>query len=925
MSFDIDELFSLLPAIYRIRDAKEGGQLRELLSVIAEQIAVLDEDISQLYDDQFIETCQEWVVPYIGDLIGVRGLRDSRIANFSQRAQVANTISYRRRKGTASMLRGLVKDVTGWDAHIVEYFGLLATAQYMNRLRPGNIPFADLRRWDLLDRLNKPFDGMAHNVDVRSIASARGRYNIPNIGIFLWRLRPFLIKDSQASKVSLTEPSSTSGNNFYYTFSPLGNNLQLFNRSSEPEGEAGLPVPINRIMLYEDVKMPGDKGPEYNGIYYGRDRSILIKVDGVVIPENDILACDLSDKLDSSGKVVDWQHVPAPAGKKLVDPVLGRIAFSSDQAPNDVKVNLCYGFSAEMGGGDYDRISSFDKNLEEELEREGRKIISVPRDFGTLKEALSALGTHNGIIELAGNGIHKWDEDIAITLSSGQRIEIRAENGSRPVMLLSADMKIDGPGQMVILNGLLISGGGLDLNNSLKSLKISHCTLVPGRILSLEGLPKMPWAQSLLIRDQGAGTVSKIDVEIDHSIMGPIIAPAEVATLDIEDSIIDSPARDRSVRRIPALVSGDLTNFALSSSTPIMIASIDDRAALISLGRKPHDLDEARRLLELAIRSADKSPGFVNARVIRAKNRLAILSGVSGQVTVLPAQIFDSGVLKEDPTAYELGLASRPGNEPALNVYAQVGGRLPSSLTLRSASPSLNVASDHGKQFKAVLTGLPAGQPSALDKVADSLQAAIQASADAPALQKAVVALLGNHLVVLPGAVGASIAFGPSDETTVVDLALTERPVIAASSDGQSPGPEMIIKRSTVLGSVHVKQLKIADEVIFADPIVVDELQYGCVRLSYVPDGSSVPRCFECLPRRSGTKAARLDFTSTRYGDPGYCQLGLLCDPDIKQGDGQAEMGAFHDLYQPQREANLRGRLNEYLRFGLEAGIFYGT
>ena len=36
-------------------------------------------------------------------------------------------------------------------------------------------------------------------------------------------------------------------------------------------------------------------------------------------------------------------------------------------------------------------------------------------------------------------------------------------------------------------------------------------------------------------------------------------------------------------------------------------------------------------------------------------------------------------------------------------------------------------------------------------------------------------------------------------------------------------------------------------------------------------------------------------------------------------------MGAFHYLFQPQRETNLRVRLDEYLRFGLEAGIFYAT
>ena len=34
-------------------------------------------------------------------------------------------------------------------------------------------------------------------------------------------------------------------------------------------------------------------------------------------------------------------------------------------------------------------------------------------------------------------------------------------------------------------------------------------------------------------------------------------------------------------------------------------------------------------------------------------------------------------------------------------------------------------------------------------------------------------------------------------------------------------------------------------------------------------------------------------------------------------------MGAFHFLFAPQRESDLRTRLDEYLRVGLEAGIFY--
>jgi len=36
-------------------------------------------------------------------------------------------------------------------------------------------------------------------------------------------------------------------------------------------------------------------------------------------------------------------------------------------------------------------------------------------------------------------------------------------------------------------------------------------------------------------------------------------------------------------------------------------------------------------------------------------------------------------------------------------------------------------------------------------------------------------------------------------------------------------------------------------------------------------------------------------------------------------------MGAFSHVKQPQRESNLRIRLDEYLPFGLQAGILYVT
>ena len=110
-------------------------------------------------------------------------------------------------------------------------------------------------------------------------------------------------------------------------------------------------------------------------------------------------------------------------------------------------------------------------------------------------------------------------------------------------------------------------------------------------------------------------------------------------------------------------------------------------------------------------------------------------------------------------------------------------------------------------------------------------------------------------------------------------------------------------------------------------PVIAQRLQQGCVRFSYFPRGSKLPLPYHCQP--SGTVDAervRPIFTSLDFGDAGYGQLSKHCPDEITEGaDDEAEMGAFHDLYQPQREINLCNRLDEYLRFGLEAGIFYAS
>ena len=65
-----ERLYQLLPAIHRMRDAQQGYALKALLAVIGEQADLVEDDIRQLYENWFIETAQDWAVPYIGALLG---------------------------------------------------------------------------------------------------------------------------------------------------------------------------------------------------------------------------------------------------------------------------------------------------------------------------------------------------------------------------------------------------------------------------------------------------------------------------------------------------------------------------------------------------------------------------------------------------------------------------------------------------------------------------------------------------------------------------------------------------------------------------------------------------------------------------------------------------------------------------------------
>ena len=321
-----ERLYALLPAVYRIRDEQQGQPLRALVALIAQEFEALEENLDQLYDDQFIETCEDWVAPYIGDLIGYRPLHGVAAAVASPRAEVANTIGYRRRKGTAAMLEQLARDVTDWPARAVEFFEQLATTQYMNHVRLYAPATADLRSTPQMLQQGGAFNAVAHTAEMRRPESGAGRYNIPNVGIFLWRLQPFRAErraaDARPRRCHADASSASTRSAPTSRCSACPITETQITHIAEP---ANVPDPINLRLMARAVKaaaadptVPDDYGPD--------ESIVLLRPNAIPgmppdpIPTGDICVCDLRDVPGG------WAHeATLDANKIAIDPRVGRV------------------------------------------------------------------------------------------------------------------------------------------------------------------------------------------------------------------------------------------------------------------------------------------------------------------------------------------------------------------------------------------------------------------------------------------------------------------------------------------------------------------------------------------------------------------------------------------------------------------------
>lgn len=590
MSLSMPErLYKLLPAIHRLRDADQGEPLRALLRVIEGEFERVEADIANLYDNWFIETCDEWVVPYIGDLLGVRPIRPVPSAGVSARAYVANTIAYRRRKGTAVVLEQLARDVSGWPARAVEFFQRLATTQYMNHVRLAPTFTASVRDAAAAELADGPFDPFAHSAEVRRIATRGGRFNIPHVGLYLWRLRSYAV-GAGAPGDEAPDFASARDLGAWWSVHPAGVDTPLFNRErtettiTHLAQEENVPSPLRRLALNAELERLrrgiADPAPRFmtahDSVLGDPVLRIFVRLAGepapVEVRREDMYICEIPDEVELGS--------PVPRALAL-DPERGRIAFPASLAVQDVWVQASYGFSGDLGGGPYDRSAAV---------RDANRAIGIDLDasggfddpavwqvgvshlladdgsgtlFPTLRAAVEAWNQlpagRTGVIVLI-DSVSDFDAAAgspaaALEIELGERSRLLIVAGTWPLEPIPGAP----PGSVARVPGhfdareirahfvgdLIVRGTAAEASRNAGACFINGLMLEGSLVVAPGDLGRLDFAHGTLVPGRGAllvqpGGNERLTLTVDHAICAAISVPGPVAGLTVADSIVGS-------------------------------------------------------------------------------------------------------------------------------------------------------------------------------------------------------------------------------------------------------------------------------------------------------------------------------------------------------------------------------------------------
>jgi hypothetical protein len=404
---ETERLYALLPSHIRTTDAANGWALKALMELFASGAVEIDTEIDTLYDAMFAETAPEEGLRDIAALVAAETLRPlPEGAKHSARAFVANTIRYRRGKGTARVLEALAADVGGFSGIAVEYFMRLARLQNLIDVREERPGTANLGPGTTAANTATAFDILPRLVDFRSIDQSKGRHHVPNVGVHIVRpVAPVFPAPPDSSAIQahllagvpLARPWTISGvaHPGYFQIAALPERkLRLFNpdrRSQDTTSrvvESDLGDRLKRLPLHleteelrhamlesrapqlDDSPWFNDKGQPFT-IFLGRTvagKMIFNRVapDEVRIANLDVAPTPAGNRPEAQ-RAHSWFTGGVPAAVRQngnspikcgFDPVTGRLIVAKPGANADVeqvRIAYAYGLGAAIGAGPQDR------------------------------------------------------------------------------------------------------------------------------------------------------------------------------------------------------------------------------------------------------------------------------------------------------------------------------------------------------------------------------------------------------------------------------------------------------------------------------------------------------------------------------------------------------------------------------------------
>ncbi len=857
-----EQLYGLLPTVYQNRDVGQGQPLRQLLSIVGEQVQLIEQDIEGLYDNWFIETCDSWLVPYLGDLVGHASVQGAALPSSAAlarnpfishllypRREIATLVERRRRKGTLPVLEDVANDVTRWRARAVEFSRLTTFFQHTRHPQARLGRSACVRDSAAMIRLNTPFDRTAHTVDVRPISSCapKGWYHPRKVGLFVWRRNIY-----SATQVTPCEIcTSCEKHTHAYTFDRLGLRQPIFiNPRAEAEelsiaSEQNLPLPLYRHLLAR--KPSRTASCDYYGYDDNEPRSVAIELKWnesdrwSLVPARHVHVRDLTDESH-------WHGIAShlPNNHCALDPECGVFLFKSSKRPCAVRVTYHYASSQDLGGGEYHRPVSNVSNQHTVRVRPPEGCRNKPSnlfqsvccafqqtDEGPCGEKLvnPLQGCHDEsksdeqrghttwkvvsdlCVEILGSDTYQLPANESLEIAPGVVFEIRAASGSWPLIHVCSTncAPCGNPWQVslgrestFVLDGLQICGATMQLED-----------------LSDDEYPPQVQQCDPCTQIEAAVTTNK------H---------------------FESLRLRRAVIRHTTFVPGG-------------------RAAAFTCTCQPNHASVVARLTD---------------------GQMTISRSILGTLYIDHSRCHH----RDDKAAHG---CTCPQDPLSLRIYDSI------------------IDAAHGRMAVAAECCWPAHADLQIERTTVLGDVCVQQIAHA---EDSV--FCGIVHVQRRGTGYMRFCYVPTDWQSLesqngkryCDLMEQMRRDWMKWLDAKSPGVWEFFEKNCCS--------------VFRTPVRFKCPDGYAAGVQQVPQTNCI--CDESTPAAAvpAFPSEVPTFASTQYGNPGYCELALDCPPSILRGaEDESEMGVFHDLYNPQRSAALAARLTEYIPAEMESAVIY--